>query len=213
VLFDFGNTLFAHASLARTIELGARRCGAAVSFATALELARRIDRAAHAPEELALGRDLDAAVWSSSWQRLYAVADEVAAGVGDEVYRLMHDPAEWMPFEATKDTLRRLRGHGVRVGVLSNTGWDIRVVFDHLGLAGFIDTFVLSCEIGAVKPKAEAFVLACEQLGVEPSGVLMVGDDVVADIGACGVGLRTLLLPPAAAGSDNGIGLVAKLLT
>jgi HAD superfamily hydrolase (TIGR01549 family) len=213
VIFDFGNTLFAHASLADTIVEASRNLGVDVDPEIAGRIALRIHDAAHTPEELALGRDLDASVWAARWPVIYSLADEVVEGAGAEIHRLMHAPDRWLPFAATADTVQRLHATGVRVGVLSNTGWDVRTVFRHHGLDRFIDAVALSYEIGAVKPQIVAFWRACDLLGVTPTHTLMVGDDTVADAGAARAGLRTLLLPLAEAGSDNGVGLVAELLT
>jgi FMN phosphatase YigB (HAD superfamily) len=52
----------------------------------------------------------------------------------------------------------------------------------------------------------------CALLGAEPRDVVMVGDDVIADAGAAHAGLRTLLLPVAAPGADNGISLAATFV-
>ena len=213
VIFDFGNTLFAHASLADTIVVAAGRLDVALEHDRAVDLADRIERAAHTPEELSLGRDLDAEVWARRWPVLYGIADEVVAGMGREIDRLMHDPSEWVPFADSFYTVRRLHAVGIRVGVLSNTGWDVRAVFRRHGIDGFVHAFALSYEIGAVKPHSEAFARACALLDVDPVDALMVGDDIVADAGAARAGLRTLLLPVVAPAADNGVGLVAQLLT
>src|SRR4051794_24404683 len=60
VLFDFGNTLFAHASLPVTIRECARRLAVPMSDEQATDLADRIDAASMTPDELAHVRDLDA---------------------------------------------------------------------------------------------------------------------------------------------------------
>jgi FMN phosphatase YigB (HAD superfamily) len=211
VIFDFGNTLFAHAPLPDTVVAAARSLGVELTLHHAVELAERIEQAAHTPEELALGRDLSTAVWAARWPALYGIADDVAPGMGLEIHRLMHAPDQWVPFVDTVFTLRRLHAAGVRVGVLSNTGWDVRAVFRHHELVRFVDAFALSYEIGAVKPQSEAFARACALLEVLPADALMVGDDTVADAGAARAGLRTLLLPVVPAGFDNGVGLAAQL--
>ena len=97
--------------------------------------------------------------------------------------------------------------------MVSNTGWDVRSVFEHHGLADLVSTFVLSYEVGCVKPGREMFDLACERLGRSAHEVLMVGDDPVADAGAAAAGLLTLLVPAAEPGVDNGLGAVQRLLT
>ena len=212
VLFDFGSTLFAHASLTDTIVERAARLGTSVTRGRAIELAEQIRVAAHSANELQHARDLDRAVWAARWTLLYSMADVEVPGLGASLYEAFHAPDEWHPYEATADVLFWLHVAGVPVGVVSNTGWDVRRVFEHHGLDGLVSTFVLSCEVGCVKPSREMFDLACERLGAPVSEVLMVGDDPIADAGAASAGLLTLLVPAAEAGSDNGLAAVQRLL-
>jgi len=164
VLFDFGNTLFAHAPLATTISECARRLGVPMSDEQATDLADRIDAAAMTPDELAYVRDLDAAVWGRRWKVLYAIADEWVALLGDAINTDMHDPLAWVPYTRSGETLRRLREAGVPVGIVSNTGWDVRSVFATHSMSDFVTSFTLSYEAGAVKPDNKIFRVACESL-------------------------------------------------
>lgn len=212
VLFDFGNTLFAHAPLPVTIEQCCRQLGARKTAEWAAGVAARIEAAAHTPDELRRGRDLDADVWRARWHVLYAVADEEVAGLGAAVYDRMHDPLQWVPYADTTSTLSTLGAAGVPVAIVSNTGWDVRTVLAAHGLLAEVRNAVLSCEVGLVKPSATIFELACGGLGVAPEEALMVGDDIVADGGAAQAGLRTLLLPVRAPGADNGLDTVARIV-
>lgn len=212
MLFDFGNTLFAHDPLSITIADCARRLGVPMSPEQAQDLADRIDSAAMMPGELAHVRDLDAAVWSRRWQILYGIADEWAARLGEEINRDMHDPLAWIPYMQTGATLRSLHNHGVAVGIVSNTGWDVRAVLAARSMSGFVTSFTLSYEAGAVKPDRKIFDVACESLGLTSEEVVMVGDDHRADSGAVLAGIRTLLLPALPPHADNGLGVVLGLV-
>ena len=212
VLFDFGNTLFAHAPLATTISECARRLGVPMSDEQATDLADRIDAAAMTPDELAYVRDLDAAVWGRRWKVLYAIADEWVALLGDAINTDMHDPLAWVPYTRSGETLRRLRESGVPVGIVSNTGWDVRAVFAAHSMSDFVTSFTLSYEAGAVKPDNKIFRAACDSLCLEPSEVLMVGDDPRADSAAVLSGIRTLLLPAQTPHTDNGIATVLDIV-
>jgi FMN phosphatase YigB (HAD superfamily) len=211
VLFDFGNTLFGHSPLTETVAAAARRLAAPLTDADCVALAAEIDAAAMHPDERARGRDLDAAVWRDRWAVLYGLGDRHARGLGAAVDALMHDPAQWHPYAATRRVLRALRVAGVPVAVVSNTGWDVRAVFDFHGLGDQVDAFVLSCEVGAVKPDPTVFRLAAEALAVRQGAALMVGDDAIADGGAVTAGLRVLLLPQVSPGADNGLDAVTAL--
>ena len=212
VLFDFGNTLFAHAPLDATILAAAERLGSPMSPAAARELAVRIDEAAAGEAEAVHRRDLDAAIWRARWQHLYALDDARLPGLGAAIYAAMHEPAQWRPFRDTAAVLGGLRDAGIKIGVLSNTGWDVRAAFAEHGLDATVDSFTLSCEVGAAKPDRAIFAIACARLGVEPAAMLMVGDDARADSGAGSLGMPTLLIPPAAPGADNGLALVLDLI-
>ena len=210
VIFDFGSTLFGHASLADTI-VKATPVDAVKRLGDSMERAARIEAMAHSPEELALGRDLDATVWEERTRHWYRTLDDIAPTVGDEVYRLMNAPEEWVPYASSLEVVSALHRAGVPVAVLSNTGWDIRSVFRHHGLHPFIDAYALSYEIGAVKPQVEAFRFACRLIGADPVRTLMVGDDPRADSGAVAAGMRALLLPPTPVGAENGLCAVPDL--
>ena len=213
VLFDFGNTLFAHASLAETIEASCEVLGKPRSAEWAEGLAARVQAAAHTTEELRHQRDLDMRVWHDRWHVLYAAADDEVAGLGAVIYAGMHDPLQWQPYETAAATLAAIHRAGVPIAVVSNTGWDVRTVFAAHQLDRFVSAYALSYEVGAVKPEAMIFEDACAALGVSATDCLMVGDDAHADAGAVAAGLRVLLVPARPPGSDNGVDAAARIVS
>ncbi|WP_031481687.1 HAD family hydrolase [Streptomyces bicolor] len=110
----------------------------------------------------------------------------------DRLHDLLYDrhmaPAAWVPYPDAAEVLRALRERGVRVGVVSNIGWDLRPVFREHGLDPYVDAYVLSFEHGVQKPDSRLFAAACAALDVDPRDVLMVGDDRRADGGAAALG-------------------------
>ena len=212
VLFDFGNTLFAHDTLAATIARLADRLGTPLDRTSAAEVAVEIDTAAHTSAELVHLRDLDADVWQARWEVLYGLADRHVPGLGAALLADMHDPERWLPFADVGVVLDSLRASGVRLGVVSNTGWNVRTAFARHGYADLIDSFTLSYEAGCTKPDPRIFAVACSALGVDPAHTLMVGDDPRADSGAVAAGMRVLLLPPTPPGTDNALSTVLALL-
>lgn len=212
VLFDFGYTLFAHTTLATTIQESARQLGADMTADEAVTLALRIDAAAMDPAELLHPRDFDSAVWAQRWKVLYGLADEVVIGMGDALFTSMHDPMAWVPYRDAAMTLTELHARGIAIAIVSNTGWDVRAVFAAHEMSAAVTSFTLSYEVGAVKPDPRIFAAACESIAVDADQVLMVGDDSRSDGGAIGSGIRTLLLPPRQQGSDNGLSGVLGLV-
>ncbi|WP_406207300.1 HAD-IA family hydrolase [Streptomyces sp. NBC_01017] len=110
----------------------------------------------------------------------------------DRLHDLLYDrhmaPAAWGPYPDAADVLRGLRERGVRVGVVSNIGWDLRPVFREHGLDPYVDTYVLSYEHGIQKPDPRLFEAACAALDADPRDVVMVGDNRRADGGAAALG-------------------------
>jgi putative hydrolase of the HAD superfamily len=102
-----------------------------------------------------------------------------------------------IPFTDTAPALSMLKARGYRLGILSHTSWPgdaCREWFARHGLAGYIDFYSLSCEVGWIKPHPRHFQHALDQSGAAPDQVLHVGDHPMRDIqGARAHGFRTCL--------------------
>jgi len=215
VLFDAGDTLIRlPGEPGALLRAAAARLGVRLEEAAAAAVWQRVLGGAGTPEELAKGRDLSPERHREVWTQLYLScgADDLVPGLSRALYERTVDPASWEAFPDTAATLRSLHERGVPVGVVSDTGFDLRPVFDSLGLARWLDAVVLSCESGACKPEPRVFGLACAQLGVDPAATLMVGDNPLTDGGAAAAGLVVLLLPPPAATGPRGLGHVLSLV-
>jgi HAD superfamily hydrolase (TIGR01509 family) len=116
-------------------------------------------------------------------------------GEAEEGYRRMLDPASWLPYPDAAATLERLRDKGIPVAVVSNIAFDVRRMFDRHGITGLVDEFVLSYEVGSIKPDEKIFRVAGERLGVELADTLMIGDSAEADGAAAALGARVGIVP------------------
>jgi putative hydrolase of the HAD superfamily len=212
VLFDFGETLLGRGDGVAALMDAARQQGAEVTEEAARRLWDEIQERGRTPEEMAKGRDLSPEAHRACWTALYEGADVLADGVGAALYEREISPQGWVPAPDAEPTLRALAGAGIKIGVVSDTGWDIRPVFVHHGLDRFVDAFVLSCEHGDVKPAPGLFLAACAALGVAPEHTLMVGDNPLSDGGAVDAGMSTLLLPVAEPGRRRGLDAVLRLV-
>jgi HAD superfamily hydrolase (TIGR01509 family) len=114
----------------------------------------------------------------------------------DELYDRLIDPSSWTPYPDTAQVLRSLHGRGIRTAVVSNIAFDVRPAFQTLGVAGCVDEFVLSFEVGAVKPQPRIFTVALDRLGIRARDTVMVGDSQEADGGAKDVGCGFVLVDP-----------------
>lgn len=138
---------------------------------------------------------------SAVWVGMYSLLcrklgiDADAERIARRVYDEFGDASRWRAYDDVAPTFRRLRDHGVQIGLISN--WDRRLsgIFDGLGLSELLGTVVSSAEVGLHKPDPRIFELACARLGVEPAECAHVGDHLYADIlGAQSVGMRAVLI-------------------
>lgn len=100
--------------------------------------------------------------------------------------------------DGAPEVLSWLRGHGIKLAVLSNTLWPAeahRLDLSRYELLHYFDLTLFSTETRLWKPDPRFFGLALERLGVEPSRAAVVGDRLAEDIdGAHRAGLRSILL-------------------
>ncbi|MDO3400663.1 HAD-IA family hydrolase [Mycolicibacterium neoaurum] len=110
------------------------------------------------------------------------------------LYPKLVDPASWTPYPDTAAVLNGLRGNGIKTAVVSNIAFDLRPALAAAGTGA--DEYVLSFEVGAVKPDPAIFSTALQRLGVDSEETLMVGDSEEADGGAREVGCAFALVDP-----------------
>jgi HAD superfamily hydrolase (TIGR01549 family) len=104
------------------------------------------------------------------------------------------------------DALRRLRGAGWRIGVVTNGMTDNQLAkIRNTGLSGLLDGWCVSGEVGIRKPDPGIFRLAAHRCGSTAGpGGWMIGDSLDLDIaGGRAAGLRTIWLA-ARDGSEKG---------
>lgn len=201
VLFDFSGTLFRleeDDSWFSGIEVDEQ----AVDGHVQAELMRRLTaptgRSVEMDEEQYrnwVNRDLEPHLHREAYLHVLRESG-VAQHHAEKLYGLLIDPGNWTPYVDTTTVLAGLRRRGVKTAVVSNIAFDIRPAFVTLGASDDVDEYVLSFEVGAVKPNPEIFRTAVDRLGVEPGAALMVGDSEEADGGAREIGCRFELVDP-----------------
>jgi len=174
---------------------GYRRLG--TRYGLALDPARHDEarRAAIAGLERSPDLDHDEELWILFTQRII----EGMGGVGDTYAASAEMTRAWEQadrFELYPDVLRtigELRGHGLKVGLLSNTARDLDLFVAHHGIV--VDALLTSRVHGKTKPHASIFRGLLDLLDVLPEEAVMVGDSVEDDVdGALAVGMRALLV-------------------
>ena len=140
-----------------------------------------------------VNRDLAPALHREAY--LHALRD---AGLPDQhaqaLYQQAIDPASWVPYPDTVEVLRSLKDRGLRTAIVSNIAFDIRPAFRAAGADA--DEFVLSFEVGVVKPDPRIFQIALQHLGVGADEAVMVGDSQENDGAARAVGCDFILVDP-----------------
>lgn len=121
----------------------------------------------------------------------------------------------WRLFDDSEPCLRLLRGHGLRLAVITNApGAYQRGKIDAIGLARSFDTLVISGELGIAKPDPRIFHAACTRLNLRPDQVAHVGDRLDVDaVAAAEAGLRGIWLNRRDAGQScpRGITMIDSL--
>ena len=111
----------------------------------------------------------------------------------DRFYDVM--PNQWLLAPGAGRLLTDLRRSGMKLGVISNIGIDIRPTLEVFGILELLDAVVLSFEVGMVKPDPNIFRHAAHALGLRPAQCLMVGDTPAADGAASRTGMTALVVP------------------
>jgi HAD superfamily hydrolase (TIGR01662 family) len=140
--------------------------------------------------------DHDEEIWVAFTERIVVGMGGTPPAAHDVAVELTSRWTQHTNFELYDDTLptlRRLRAHGVKIGLVSNSARDVREFALHHGLE--IDAGISSFHHGKTKPHASIFRAVLDLLAVEPHEALMVGDSVDDDIeGAVAAGMHAVLL-------------------
>ncbi|KAA1428317.1 HAD family hydrolase [Nocardioides antri] len=119
-----------------------------------------------------------------------AVADDVIGGY------LACFRAAWSAFQDAGPAIARVRALGLPVGILTNgdqAAQEEKV--RRTGLSSHGVPVYASSALPAAKPDPRAFHHACHELGVDPGGVVMVGDSLRHDVqGAAAAGMAGVLI-------------------
>lgn len=101
-------------------------------------------------------------------------------------------------YDDARALLGSLRYRGFKVGVVTNSVFPAYLFepkLTELGIAGYVDSFVASADVGLSKPNPGPFLAALNQLDLEPHEAIFVGDMAETDIaGAKAAGMRAVLL-------------------
>lgn len=120
-------------------------------------------------------------------------------------------------YDDARALLASLRFRGYRTAVVTNSIFpallfETRV--NQLGLAGYLDAFVSSADVGLAKPNPGPYLRALASIGLEAQEAIFVGDNAATDIaGARAAGMRAVLLERTDRARDRAGFLVIERLT
>ena len=97
-------------------------------------------------------------------------------------------------FPDVRDTLEELRRAGLKLGIVSNAWPSLERTYRSLGLRDFFDAFVISSQLGCLKPDPRIYRVAIEQISVEPESILFVDDDPEYVHAAESLGMRGVVM-------------------
>ena len=86
--------------------------------------------------------------------------------------------------------LRTLRTRGIKVAIVSNCDENTRDLLVEVGVAALTDVLALSNEVGAVKPWAQIYQYALDNLGVTADAALFVDNNATFCAGAAALGIQ-----------------------
>ncbi len=111
----------------------------------------------------------------------------------------------FIPLPGAIETLARLKATGRTIGLISNCGPQIPLIWRGTPLAPLVDAPVFSCSAGLRKPDPRIYSLACELLTVSPGDCLYVGDGGDGELmGASRAGMDAVLVHTPAVDLNDG---------
>jgi HAD superfamily hydrolase (TIGR01549 family) len=139
--------------------------------------------------------DHDEEVWVLFTERIIqgmgGAGDTYACAV--EMTRAWERADHFELFDDVLPVLDELRGYGLKLALLSNTGRDLSTFVAHHGIE--VDAILTSRLHGKTKPHETIFRAMLDRLKVAPPAAAMVGDDPMDDIGgARAVGMQAWLV-------------------
>ncbi len=223
VLFDFAGTLFMPRPAIDQVLEAASALGLELSAAERQRLASECEAAgipggpypATVPDdlqELYERRDLSPKAHRAAYVGLLSSLDHPDPELPVTIYEQILRPEGWIPYPDAQPVIAELERREIRVGLISNVGFDIRPILRAHGFPQLADRCTLSYELGVIKPAPRIFAAALSTLGGDAAQTLMVGDHATVDRGAEALGIRTVILPMTAPGTEHGLERVLEML-
>jgi putative hydrolase of the HAD superfamily len=120
----------------------------------------------------------------------------------EEVFEAFGGPDYWSLFPETISVLKRLKDHGIEIGIISNFDSRLFTILRGLGLSDLVETVTIASLAQAAKPSPKIFAAALEKHAADPREAVHVGDSLRDDVGgAAAAGLHAVHLNRSGGGS------------
>lgn len=112
----------------------------------------------------------------------------------EELYNHFSRGDVWKLPTGSYEVLSHLKDAGVKLAVVSNYDNRLRPILEELNVAKLFNAIIISSEVGYEKPAPQIFEMALDQLGVDVTKAIHVGDDPRNDkMGADALGIDSWL--------------------
>lgn len=119
---------------------------------------------------------------------------EPTSALVEALFERFAQPRIWRVYPDVPACLAAWRSQGLRLAVVSNFDRRLHSLLESLGLAPWLETVIVSSEVGAAKPSPLPFQRALNILDLQPHQVWHVGDQPEDAEGASRAGVRCLRL-------------------
>lgn len=105
--------------------------------------------------------------------------------------------ADAEPYPETIDTIKKLKQHGIKIGILTDVAYGMDNVFsleDISVLSDFIDIAITSVDVGYRKPNAAGYLKLLDSLEIYPNDMIFIGDEEKDIVGAGKLGIVSALI-------------------
>jgi putative hydrolase of the HAD superfamily len=203
VFFDAAGTLFeprepigrTYSRLARDFGLDAPEDAVAACFRRAFGAAPGLAFGpGFRPDEL---RRLEREWWRRRVGETFAPIGKFAdfEAYFDALFSYFANPVHWIADLEAAPTLQRLKGDGLKLGVISNFDHRLYRILDGLDLTRHFDSITISSEAGYAKPRREVYDAALTRAGVPAHDAIHVGDSEHLDLApAAALGMAAVLI-------------------
>jgi putative hydrolase of the HAD superfamily len=142
----------------------------------------------------------DDALIDAYWRRFHGfvlgrLGVEARNEVLDRLLASQFHAEAWELYPDVEPMLRAVRSEGVRIGIVSDWGSNLRQIIAGLEMDRYLDFVLPSGAVGLAKPNPAFFQMALDAVDAAPSEALMVGDSYRADVrGAWAAGMDAVWL-------------------